>query len=265
MLWVAPSNGFGPTPMPKIAIVAALQREIFPLIKNWTRIQREYQGHRFTFFEQQDRVAVCGGIGIQAARRATEAIIALYHPAQLRSVGFAGALNESLQVGDIFSPALVIDARDGSRHQLEGGDGTLVTFMAVAGAAQKSKLAEAYGASAVDMEAAAVAAVAHTRGITFGATKAISDDVDFEMASMASFINSEGQFKTANFALFATIRPWLWKSLAMLARNSRKASQALCAHLEDFRSEMPRAAVTPKTASPSVVAAENPLAAKGGK
>ena len=110
-----------------------------------------------------------------------DAVIALYHPAQLRSVGFAGALNKSLHVGDIFSPAAVIDARDGSRHDISGGKGTLLTFMAVADVAQKRKLAQAYSAAAVDMEAAAVAAAAQARGIVFGATKVISDELDFDM------------------------------------------------------------------------------------
>ena len=53
--------------------------------------------------------------------------------------------------------------------------------MAVADAAQKTKLAQAYAAAAVDMEAAAVAAAAQARGIVFGATKVISDELDFEM------------------------------------------------------------------------------------
>jgi len=70
-----------------------------------------------------------------------------------------------MRVGDIFSPAILIDARDGSRTQLEAGEGTLVTFMAVAGATQKANLAQAYGACAVDMEAAAVAAAARARAL----------------------------------------------------------------------------------------------------
>jgi adenosylhomocysteine nucleosidase len=209
-----------------------LQREIAPLVKNWKRTRREHEGRKFTFFENEDIIAVCGGIGVEAARRASEAVIALYHPQHLQSVGFAGALNEALRVGEIFSPAFVIDARDGSRHDLGAGHGTLVTFMAVAGAHQKAKLAEAYGAIAVDMEAAAVGSAARAHGITFGSTKVISDDLNFEIPSMEPFINSEGQFRTASFVLFSTLRPWVWNSIARLASNTRKAEKALSAHLE---------------------------------
>ena len=101
--------------MPKVAIVAALEREISSLTRGWSRVAREYDGRGFTFFERDDMVVVCGGIGEQAARRAAEAVIAFYHPALVQSVGFAGALDASLSVGDILTPSVVIDARDGSQ------------------------------------------------------------------------------------------------------------------------------------------------------
>lgn len=239
--------------MSKVAMVAALEREIAPLIKNWTRIQREHEGHKFSFFEQDDIVAVCGGIGMQPARRADDAVIALYHPAELHSVGFAGALNKSMHVGDILSPAVVIDARDGSRHQLPGGTGTILTFMAVADAAQKRKLAQAYAAAAVDMEAAAVAAAADVRGIVFGATKVISDELDFDMPSIGNFVSAEGRFKTPSFVLYVVLRPWRWKSVAVLARNSKKASRALCANLEDFCRDASKAAAIPGAGAKSAL------------
>ncbi len=245
MLWVVRWNGFARTPMSKVAIVAALEREIAPLITNWTRIQREHDGRKFTFFEQDDIVAVCGGIGMQSTRRAAEAVIALYHPAELHSVGFAGALNKSLHVGDILSPGVVIDGRDGSRHDVNGGTGTLLTFMAVADAAQKRKLAQAYSAAAVDMEAAAVAAAADTHRIVFGATKVISDELDFDMPGIGNFISVEGRFKTPGFVLYVVLRPWLWKSVVVLARNSRKASRALCANLEDLCRDASKAEAIP--------------------
>lgn len=254
----------------KLAIVAALEREIAPLIKPWTRILREYAGRKFTFFEQgegegegeREMVAVAGGIGLESARRAAEAVIALYHPTRICSVGFAGALHNEMQVGDIFSPAVVIDARDGSRTQLGAGEGTLVTFMAVVGARQKANLAQAYGARAVDMEAAAVATAARSHGITFGVTKVISDELHFEMPGMARFISSEGQFNTAAFALFAVPRPWLWKPVATLARNSRKAAQALSVHLERLGCHLTKPVIA-TTASAAPTAAANSLRSGG--
>lgn len=224
--------------MPKLAIVAALKREVSGLIDNWSRVEREHQGRKFTFFEHDEMVIICGGIGVEAARRATEAMIALYHPARVQSVGFAGALDAGLSVGDIFSPALVVDARDGSRFQMDGGKGILVTFMAVADARQKTKLAQAYGAQVVDMEAAAVVAAASAHGLRFGATKVISDELDFEMPETARFIGPQGQFRTASFALFVVVRPWLWRRAVNLASNSNKAARVLAEHLRTFRQHL---------------------------
>jgi adenosylhomocysteine nucleosidase len=209
------------------AIVAALERELGGLTKNCRRVEHEYEGHSFTFFEQDGIVAVCGGIGVEPARRAAEAAIALYHPAQLLSVGFAGALDSNLRVGAIFSPAVVIDARDGSRSSIEGGEGTLITFPAVASVRQKANLSQAYGAQAVDMEAAAVAAAAQAHGIRFTATKVISDGLDFEMPETAKFIDAQGRFQAARFAVHVALRPWLWRRVLILARNTRVAASTL--------------------------------------
>jgi adenosylhomocysteine nucleosidase len=223
-----------PTNRP-LAIVAALEREVNGLTVRCTRVEHAHQGRKFTFFEQDDRVIVCGGIGMDAARRAAEAVIALYHPMLLQSVGFAGALNTRLRIGDIVSPAFVVDARDGSRSEIAGGEGTLVTFMEVATAQQKMNLAQAYGAQAVDMEAAAVASAARAHGIQFCAAKVISDELDFDFPEVTRFIDPQGQFRTASFAIFAALRPWLWRRVAILARNSNKAAIRLAGHLHGLR------------------------------
>ncbi len=232
--------------MPKIAIVAALEREVSGLTKGWSSVERECEGRRFVFFERDEMVVVCGGIGGEAARRAAEAVIVLYRPMLIQSVGFAGALDASLHIGDILTPAVVIDARDSSRLDVDSGNGpgnrrgTVVSFMAVAGVDQKTKLVQAYGAHAVDMEASAVAAAARAHGIQFDTTKVISDEVDFEMPQMARFIDPQGRFRTTSFTLFVALRPWLWLRVARLASNSRKAAKALGEHLQSLRQELIR-------------------------
>lgn len=243
--------------MPKLAIVAALEREVSGLIKNCRRVDREHEGRNFVFFEDKDKnegedmVIVCGGIGLDSARRAAEAVIALYRPTELHSVGFAGALDQTMHVGDLFIPSAVIDARDGSRVFVAGTDtdsrnadsrnansrNALVTFMSVAGAHQKRNLAQAFIAKAVDMEAAAVAAAAAAHGLGFSATKVISDELDFEMPQMERFIDARGRFRTAAFVAFLALRPWLWLRVAALARNSRKAARALASYFAQLNRE----------------------------
>lgn len=226
-------TGSAPRAMPKVAIIAALEREVKPAVKNWRITEREYGGHQFKFFESERAVLVCGGIGPEAARRATEAAIALYQPVLVMSVGFAGALEKELRVGDIFCPQKVVDTQDGSTIDAGGGTRILVTVASIAGSGQKEKLAKAYGAQAVDMEAAAVARGAQARGVRFMAVKAISDESNFEMPELESFIREE-KFRTTSFVAWTAVQPWLWPRVMRLARNSSKATQALCRWLSEY-------------------------------
>jgi nucleoside phosphorylase len=216
----------------KVAIVAALEREIRPLIKSWRLREHHHAGRRFRFYESHNAVLTGGGIGAEPARRAAEAIIALYQPALIYSAGFAGALDGKQHIGDIIVPRRIINASDGSSIDTGQGEGILVSFASVATPEQKAKLADSYTAQAVDMEAAAVALAAQARGVRFGAVKAVSDECDFAIPAMDAFIDAEGQFKTTAFALFTAVRPWRWGMTLRLARNSRLASQALCSWIE---------------------------------
>jgi adenosylhomocysteine nucleosidase len=217
--------------MPEIAMVAALERELRALVKHWQAADREYSGRRFRFWEGRHSVAVCGGIGAEAARRATEAVLILYQPKVVYSVGFAGALDPDLCVGDVIEPRYVIDAADGSRIDTGQGSGALVSFLSVAGDEQKAKLAAAYGARAVDMEAAAVARGAQARGVQFRAIKVISDELGFSMPGMDQFIDKNGRFRAAQFSAHVALRPRLWRPTVRLARNTAKAGRALCEYL----------------------------------
>jgi adenosylhomocysteine nucleosidase len=218
----------------KVAMVAALEREIRALVKGWSRVGREHEGRRFKFFESGEAVLVCGGIGAEAARRATEAVIALYQPELVLSVGFAGGLDPVLRVGDIFCPSRVVDVRDGSSVETGAGHGVLVSVAAIADTEQKAKLAACYGAQAVDMEAAAVSRGAEARGVRFMAVKAISDESTFVMPSMDRFVSVDGQFRTGRFVGFVAMRPWLWPQVIQLARGSSRASAALFAELNRY-------------------------------
>jgi adenosylhomocysteine nucleosidase len=218
--------------MSRVAIVAALEREVHPLVKNWRVSEREFDGRRFRFFEKDDVVLVCGGIGAQAARRAAEAVISLHAPKVIYSAGFAGALGPELKVADIIQPLRLVDAGDGSSVTLERGEGVLVSFGSIASSDQKAKLRNSFAAQAVDMEAAAVARAAEVRGVGFGVVKVISDEFDFSFTSifpsMERFVDANGLFLEGRFAWFAALRPWLWPQVVRLARNSRRASHALC-------------------------------------
>jgi adenosylhomocysteine nucleosidase len=230
--------------MPRIGIVAALERELKALIKDWQKVERTHEDHRFTFFEHDSAVAVCGGMGFAAARRAAEALMNSYPSQTLISAGFAGALpaEHSLAVGDVFWPRTIIDASDSSRTEIPTGQGALVSFSEVADAGQKAKLGAAFQADAVDMEAAAVARAAAIHGASFAAVKVISDDADFEMPDLSAFVTPDGQFRSSAFVAYAASRPQLWPQVIRLGKNSAAASRALCAELARYLKENEAAA-----------------------
>ncbi|PYV48261.1 MAG: hypothetical protein DMG92_14160 [Acidobacteria bacterium] len=228
--------------MPKIAIIAAIEREVWPLVKTWRSTKTDHEGREFTFYESGYAVAVCSGIGSDYARRGAEAIIARYSPELLISAGIAGALVPELRVGDTVFPTVVIDARDASRHETSIRDPALsnsplartvlVSSPEVAGAAQKRQLAKSYGAHLVDMEGASVARAAQVHNLPFLAVKGISDDVNFEIFELNRFIR-DGKFATKVFVFYLLPRPWLWLKMIRLARNTQLASENLCAWLRE--------------------------------
>lgn len=251
----------------KLAIVAALECELKPLISRWPLAEREHAGRAFRFFENGDTVVVCGGIGAEPARRAAEAVIALYTPEIVYSAGFSGALDPALKVADILVPARVIDAGDSSSAETDvnqaisaqGTDrGVLVTFGAVATPEQKVKLAKSFNAQAVDMEAAAVARAAAARGVRFAAVKVISDEVAFQIPGMEreKLIGASGEFRTAKFVWFIAIRAWTWPAALRLARNSHRAALALCAWLDENRERLrhSKEGKSPESDSPKISA-----------
>jgi nucleoside phosphorylase len=213
--------------MSKIAIIAAMEREVRPLIRDWKVRTMEHRGRRYRLFENGEATLVCGGIGAEAARSATEAMIREVNPARVISVGFAGALDASLRVGHVFVPRTVINAADGVRTECGAGEGILVSSATVAGKEQKIRFSKAYSAIAVDMEAATVAQGARARGVEFGAVKVISDVADFNLPDVGRFVASDGGLQSVRFACHVALRPWLWGATIALARNSAKASRAL--------------------------------------
>jgi len=211
-----------------------MEREVRPLIRKWKVRTMEHGGRRYRLFENGEAVLVCGGIGAEGARRATEAVIREASPVRVISVGFAGALDGSLRIGHVFEPRAVINAADGARTEVGSGEGILVSSATVADKAQKIRLGKAYGAIAVDMEAAAVAQGAQARGVEFGALKAISDAADFNLPALDGFVGRDGSFRSVGFACHVALRPWLWGTTMALARNSSKASHALCGALVNY-------------------------------
>ena len=217
----------------RAAIITALEREVKSIVKSWHTTEREHEGHTWRIYNRGDVWLVSGGIGAEAGRRAAEAMVTLCQPDVLISLGFAGALEPDLKVGDLFVPRYARDVRDNSLADTESGSGTLVSLNFIASAEQKAKLRQAYAAQAVDMEAAAVAHVAQAHGLRFMAVKAISDDKNFDMPDLNHFVRN-GEFSAARFVVHFVFRPWLWPQVMRLAKNSAQAAKTLSSWLNQY-------------------------------
>lgn len=216
----------------EVAIVAAMEREVEPLIRDWTMIL----GHSRRVYEKGHVVLVAGGIGEKPAALAADGILAFRQPKVILSVGMAGALDPALSVGSVFVPTKVLRQDSNTAFTINGGQGTLLTATGVTSSGAKRELARRFQAQAVDMEAYGVAEVAKKRGVKFVAIKTVSDEFDFEMPSMDRFIDAAGHFHTGRFAVHAAIRPRMWPVLSQLRRNAAKATDALCEVLSQIKS-----------------------------
>ena len=211
-----------------IAIIAALPREVAALVKGW---QRHEKAHNVWVWTRRDVVVACAGMGASRVVLACEAAMEASQVTTLVSAGVAGACDPGLRAGDIVRAGLVIDARTGERFDAEDGSEVVVTGAGIAGVREKARLRAAYGAAAVEMEAAAVARIALAHGLEFRAVKAISDEAEFELEQMGSFSTADGQFRSGAFALQMAVRPWAWGRVITLARTGPRAIHSLTAVL----------------------------------
>lgn len=215
------------------AIVVAMRREVAPLLRGVTGKRAD----GVEFFELKNAVVAVGGIGRIAAWSAARAVVKSYEPSTLVSAGIAGALIATLKAGSVVRGGEVVDADSGAQFEAANGDSVIVTVSSVSGPAEKRNLADRYKADVVDMESAAVAAVAREQGTEFMVLKAISDELEFEMPPMAEFVDGDGKFETARFAAFIALRPKWWSAVRQLAANSRIASVNLSHGLEHLIEE----------------------------
>lgn len=223
--------------MSTVAIIVALDRELAPLVQGWHSLEIHHNGSRFRVYEQKNLLAVAGGIGRNAASAAAYAVIAQYRPQLLISAGVAGALAPELKVGTVVTPNRVVDSATGTEYCFQDGNGILVTATEIVDSASKKVLAERFRASAVDMEASAVAQVARDEQIGFRCVKVISEEADFAMPPLNQFVDEHGRFRNAKFAAWAAFHPNWWGGIRALARNTELAVQALCDYLRGVNTE----------------------------
>jgi adenosylhomocysteine nucleosidase len=222
----------------RIAIIAALPGELKPLVRGWERVSSPTRGISIWIKTagEDEYIAVCGGMGEAAAMRSFAAAEHAGTLDMVLSVGWAGALDSSIEAGRCYIATEVIDVLTGERFSLP--DSTpklrLVTTALVADEAEKSRLRNSYGAHLVDMEAAVIARLGQIRNIPVHCFKAVSDAHDVNLPDLNLFIDDMGQLRLTAFLGYIGVRPQYWGSMIKMGSASSRAARALADAVTNF-------------------------------
>lgn len=184
---------------------------------------------------------VQAGIGPERARAASRTTVGAGEA--VVSIGFAGALVEGTAPGDLVLPGTIVWEEEGAVRRYEVPSQTLAAATAQLPAelgeralrgtlwsspividtpAAKRAAARRLGAVAVEMETAALIAVAVERGGTVLAVRAILDTVDVALDALPPDLDVSW---AARVRLFG--RPRAWPGVVTLARHVPRAARTL--------------------------------------
>ncbi len=230
-------------------LVFALRRESQAFLREF-RPQERFPGApclaRFCGPEWLTVLVLETGIGRDRTERALQWLLnqprfgsLAYLPKVVISAGFAGGLQEGLQVGDLI---LATDVTDGDRlwpvpwpGPLPAGEwrpplrrGRLLTTNHLVGQSeQKKALGRQYEGLAVDMESAAVADLCTRKEVPFACLRAISDPVDVALSPRLVSFLADGRISFPRMITGLLSSPGLARELWRLKKATRLAGEKL--------------------------------------
>ena len=170
-----------------------------------------------------------------------------YEPSLLIFAGFAGALAETLHIGDIVLADEIADEA-GNRWRTTWPAqplqddwtpplhrGRLVSVGHLIGSApEKHRLGKHHQAIAVDMESAVFAERCISAGLPFACIRAISDEVDTPLSPALTTLLSGGSASPWRALKALARRPAMLPELLRLARDTRQAARQLSVSLGEL-------------------------------
>ena len=194
------------------------------------------------------------GMGRQRAETATELVLERHSVTALISFGFAGALTEELEVGDLLicetlhcAPGPTLEATGPRSYSSDDGllrlatgalGGTTPRFRIGSGVTvphivrspeERRELGRAFHADIVDMESYWIARIASDRQIPFVAVRAISDTWQDNLPPFDQMTTSDGGLKWKEASSYFLRRPQHLAKLLTLSHNARRARDSLTA------------------------------------
>ena len=174
-------------------------------------------------------------MGAAAAARAGAAI-AGGRPRALLAVGFCGALDPGLAVGDLVAAERVVDEASGEAFAADAGllarapgrRGVLVSARRIARTpAERARL----DGTAVDLESAALARAARDAGVPFLALRAVTDTTRHRLPDFERMTAGTDALRPWHAVTYFVLRPLELPRLVRLGPASRRAGRALAGGL----------------------------------
>jgi nucleoside phosphorylase len=184
-----------------LLFIGADPREFTGVLPHWEQVrplQLSVHWARTARWKGRDVIAIANGAG---SERAFAAVLVAPKPAAICNIGFCGALDETLRIGDV---VVGTEVRDGSRSWPAlipqgpvGPRGIVASIDHIAQtAAEKSNL-RATGASIVEMEAAGVARASEDLDLPFYCIRAVSDLAHEDLVNdFNAALRPDGTFST---------------------------------------------------------------------
>ena len=211
-------------------MVAAEAREFEGILKRAGEVRAlPWQGAAFSreaVWKNSRWLLIANGPGPRLVERALDRRNDGKHAVdRILSIGFCGALDPTLQIGDIVVSGEVPIGLEGSSVQ---GDVVSVDRVAFT-AREKSDLRAATGAAVVEMESAAVAQKAREWDVPFGCVRVVSDVAEDDLPlDFNRYRDVDGRFERTRIALAALGRPFtVLPGLVRLDRDCRRAAERL--------------------------------------
>jgi adenosylhomocysteine nucleosidase len=210
-----------------LLFIAADPREFAGLLTHWEKvapIELPVHWARTGRWRGREVFALANGAG---ADRAFAAVLVAPKPSAICNIGFCGALDQSLKIGDVVVATEISEGeKSWSTHLPEGPPaprGIVATIDHIAQTAAEKRELRATGASIVEMEAAGVARAAEDLDLPFYCIRAVSDlaDEDFHNDFNAA-LQPDGRF-----SIFRLVSQLKLKELIRLQQRTALASKKL--------------------------------------
>lgn len=222
----------------RLLLIAADPREFSGLLRFCTNVKRlgwPLHWARAAALNGQQVLLVANGAGGIRAAQAVEVASSDGRLKWICSMGFCGALETGMHIGDIFVAERVDSGGHGyatskpQSSQMRHRTGVLASIDRVAQTAQQKCELRATGASVVEMEAGGVAKKAAELNLQFFCIRSVTDlaDESFHF-DLNSALRSDGRFDTLRLIAATCRRPLrLLPELLRLWGRSRTASRTL--------------------------------------